>query len=116
MSPVGPGDDDGLDLGALLEQAMSMQQQLVDAQAAAAATEVEGRAGGGSVRVTMTGGGDVVRVRIDREVVDPAEVDLLEDLILAALHDAAAQAKAVQSDAMGELDLGGGLGGLLGPG
>ena len=76
---------------------------------------------------TMTGGGEVKRVRIDPSVVDPAEVDLLEDLVLAALHDAAAKAQAIQSEAMGPLaglglgesgtggsgDLGG-LGGLLG--
>ncbi len=66
-----------------------------------APTEVQGQAGGGAVKVTMTGGGEVTRVRIDPAVVDPAEVDLLEDLVLAALHDAAAKAQAVQSEAMG---------------
>jgi DNA-binding YbaB/EbfC family protein len=115
------------DLEGLLEQAMQMQQQLVAAQDRARAAEVQGQAGGGAVKVTMTGGGEVTRVRIDPTVVDPAEVDLLEDLVLAALHDAAAKAQAVQSEAMGPLaglglgeggagGLGelGGLGGLLG--
>jgi DNA-binding YbaB/EbfC family protein len=115
------------DLEGLLEQAMQMQQQLMAAQDRARAAEVEGQAGGGAVKVTMTGGGEVTRVRIDAAVVDPAEVDLLEDLVLAALHDAAAKAQAIQSEAMGPLaglglgesgggGLGelGGLGGLLG--
>ncbi len=96
---------DAPDLNALLQQAMEMQQRLVEAQAEAAATEVVGQAGGGLVRVTMTGAGDVVRVRIDAAAVDPAEVDLLEDLVLAALHDAADRAHALQAEAM--IDLGG---------
>jgi DNA-binding YbaB/EbfC family protein len=110
--------DEMPDLGHLLEQAMQLQQQLVDAQAEAQATEVEGRAGGGSVRVTMTGGGEVLRVRIDPSVVQPDDVELLEDLVLAALHDAAARARDVQAGAMGGLDLGdlGGLGAGLGGG
>jgi len=91
------------DLDALLQQALQMQQQLADAQAEAAATEVVGRAGGGAVHVTMTGGGEVLRVRIDPAVVDPAEVELLEDLVLAALHDAAQQAQQLQADAVGDL-------------
>jgi DNA-binding YbaB/EbfC family protein len=103
------------DLDALFQQAMAMQEQLVAAQAEAQATEVEGRAGGGSVRVTMTGGGEVTRIRIDPSVVDPNEVDLLEDLLLAALRDAATKAQEVQSDAMGGLGaLAGGLNDLGG--
>jgi len=101
------------DLGQIFEQAMQLQQQLAEAQAEAQATEVEGRAGGGSVTVTMTGGGEVLRVRIDPSVVNAHEVDLLEDLVVAALHDAATKAREVQADAMGGLDLGG-LGGLAG--
>ena len=66
----------------------------------------------------MTGGGEVTAVRIAPEAVDPDDVAFLEDLVLAALHDAAEKAQQLQAKAMGGLgDLGlGGLGGLLGQG
>ena len=110
----------GLDLGALLEQATSMQQHLAEAQEQAAATEVEGVAGGGVVRVTATGDGTFTSVTIDPEAVDPADVEMLQDLVLAALHDVTAKIQELQAGTMGGLDLGGldlgGLGGLLGDG
>ena len=103
----------GLDLGALLEQASSMQQHLADAQEQAAATEVEGVAGGGVVKITATGDGTFKTVTIDPDAVDPADVDMLQDLILAALHDVTAKVQELQAASVGGLDLGG-LGGLLG--
>jgi len=80
---------EGFDPATLMARALEMQQRLIDAQAEAESETVEGIAGGGKVRVTMTGAGEVTSVRIDPSVVDPNEVDLLEDLILAALRDAA---------------------------
>lgn len=107
----GPG---GLpDLGGLLQQAQQMQAQLLAAQAEAADTVVEGHAGGGLVRIEMTGGGEFRSVRIDPSAIDPDDPGLLEDLVLAALHDVTARANELQQDALGGLDLGG-LGGLLG--
>src|SRR5206468_5864721 len=73
------------DLGALLEQAQHMQEQLVQAQAAAAEQLVQGHAGGGVVTVDATGGMEFQKVTIDPKVVDPADVEMLEDLILAAI-------------------------------
>ena len=105
------GDDDFM--GNLLKQAQAMQEQMVAAQASAAAQEVEGHAGGGRVRVTVTGAFEFKTVRIDPAVVDPTEVELLEDLVLAALHDAVARAQELQSQALGGLADLGGLGGLL---
>jgi hypothetical protein len=105
------------DLNELLRQAMAMQEQLAAAQEEARETVVEGRAGGRSVRVSMTGGGEVTAVRIEPEVVDPNDVEMLEDLVLAALRDAMHQVQELQSGALGGLgDLGdlGGLGGLMG--
>ena len=106
------------DLGALLAQAQKMQEQLMAAQAEAAAQEVEGSAGGGKVRITVTGSGTFTAVHIDPSVVDPDGVDALEDLVLAALHDASARVAHLSQEAMGgigdALGLGGGLGGLLG--
>lgn len=106
------GEDDFM--GNLLKQAQAMQEQMLVAQANAAAQEVEGQAGSGHVRVTVTGGMEFRSVRIDPTVVDPTEVELLEDLILAALHDAVERAQQLQSQALGPIaNLGGGLGGLL---
>jgi len=101
---------EGFDPQALLAQALEMQQRLMDAQAEAASESVEGNAGNGKVRVTMTGAGEVTAVRIDPSVVVPDEVDLLEDLILAALHDAATKASDRAQQGLG------GLGELLGDG
>ena len=98
----------GVDLGSLLNQAQRLQEQLISAQAEAADTVVEGRAGGGQVVVTMTGEGEPLSVRIDPAVVDPAEPDVLEDLVLAAMRDAVDQARELSQAALG------GLGDLLG--
>ncbi len=109
--PFGLGDllgGGGLDLGSLMEQASQMQAQLAEAQAEAASQVVEGAAGGGAVKVTVTGAGEFRSVSIDPGAVDPDDVGLLEDLVLAALHDATAQVRDLQAGAMG------GLGGLLG--
>ena len=92
-------------LGGLLEQA----QQMMAAQAEAAEREVEGVAGGGVVRIRATGTGQVLGVTIAPEVVDPDDIGMLEDLVLAALHDVNARLAEVQRDAMGPLgDLFGG--------
>ena len=104
---------DQFDMNALLKQAQEMQQQLMEAQATAAEQEVVGQAGGGVVKITVTGGMDFRRVTISPEAVDPDDVPMLEDLVLAALHDAVAKANEVNQEAMGGL---GGLGKMLGGG
>jgi DNA-binding YbaB/EbfC family protein len=98
---------EGFDPQALLARALEMQQRLLDAQAEAADETIEGTAGGGKVRVTMTGTGEVTAVRIDPSVVDPSEVDLLEDLVVAAFRDAATRVGLLAEQRMGA-----GLGGL----
>ena len=104
------------DMGALLAQAQQLSQSLMAQQNAAASAEVEGSAGAGAVSVRMTGGGQFLAVRISPEAVDPDDIDMLEDLLLAALNDAVAQAaKLVQAPSLGGIDLSSlGLGGLLG--
>jgi DNA-binding YbaB/EbfC family protein len=105
----------GLDMGALLEQAMGMQQQLMEAQAEAAEAVVEGRAGGGMVKVEVTGGMQFQSITIAPEAVDPTDVELLQDLVLAALNDAMDGIARLQQASMGGLDLGA-MGGMLGLG
>ena len=98
----------------LMKQAQKMQQQMVAAQEELAKAEVQGTAGGGLVTATVTGAGEVVSLKIKPEAVDPDDVESLEDLVVAAIRDAAANAQALQSSAMGPLA--GGLGGLGLPG
>ncbi|MFL6265463.1 MAG: YbaB/EbfC family nucleoid-associated protein, partial [Actinomycetes bacterium] len=74
---------------------------------------VEGQSGGGVVKVSVTGSGEFRSVKIDPKAVDPDDVEMLEDLVLAAIHDAMGQVSDLSQQAMGGLDLGG-LGGLLG--
>jgi nucleoid-associated protein EbfC len=111
----GDAPQPSLDLGALMAQAQSLMGGLMKAQEEVASQEFTGTAGSGAVTVTMEGDGEVTEIRIDPGVVNPDEVDLLEDLILAALRDAAAKVAAAQGSGLGGLDLGA-LGGLLGPG
>lgn len=105
------------DFGAILSQLGQVQQQLQSAQESAAAAVVVGSAGGGAVRIEATGGLDFREVRIDRDMIDPADVDLLADLVLAAIRDTVEQANRLQADALGGLGIGGlGMGGLGGGG
>jgi DNA-binding YbaB/EbfC family protein len=102
------------DLSALFSRLEEVQQNLQQAQESAAAKVLEGTAGGGAVRVRATGGLDFQEVTLDPAVVDPSDIELLQDLILAALRDVVEQAHAETAQALGDVDLGGGLGGLLG--
>ena len=109
---AGPGQQPNMQQ--LMKQAQKMQQQLVEAQAQLAQTEVVGTAGGGLVTATVTGSGDVLSVKIDPSAVDADDIESLEDLVVAAIRDAATNASELQQSAMGPLA--GGLGGLGLPG
>ena len=98
----------------LMKQAQQMQQQLLTAQAELAQLEVEGHAGGGLVRVTMTGAGELKSLVIDPSAVDPSDVETLQDLIVAAVRDGARAAADLTQTKMGPLT--GGAGGLGLPG
>jgi nucleoid-associated protein EbfC len=111
------GPDAAFDIGALLGAAQSMQAQLLEGQQRIMSTIIEGNAGGGAVKVAVTGGFDFQRVSINPGAVDADDISMLEDLVLAALRDAATQIMALQNDANPLAGLGddlGGLGGLLG--
>lgn len=102
-------------LGDLFAQAQAAMQ----ASQAAADTEVEGSSGGGVVKIRATGGGEVLGVTIDPVVVDPTDVETLEDLLLAAFRDVNTKAAELHAGAMGDLDpsaMLGGLSGMLGGG
>ncbi|MCW2700542.1 MAG: uncharacterized protein JWQ45_2077 [Blastococcus sp.] len=100
----------------LLQQAQQMQQQLVAAQEEMARTEVTGTAGGGLVSATMTGNGEVTALTIAPSAVDPDDLETLQDLIVAALHDAKRAVDELAARTMGPLAGGLGGGGLGLPG
>ena len=99
------------DLGELLKQAQAMQQQLVEAQSNIAEQEVTGESGGGVVRIVATGGGEFVSVHIDPQVFADGDASMVEDLVLAALHDVSDKVQELNANALGGLT---GLTGLLG--
>ncbi len=100
------------DMQMILAQAQKMQEQLMAAQAELATAEVTGQAGNGLVQVTMTAAQEVRAVRIDPKVVDPDDVETLQDLIVGALQDAAQAAADLQAAKMGPLTSGLGLPGI----
>lgn len=107
-----PGDMP--DIQALMQQASQMQAQMMAAQQELAETELTGTAGGSLVSVTMSGAGEVTAVTIDPKVVDPDDIETLQDLIVAAFRDGSRQVAELTSQTMGPLA--GGIGGLSLPG
>ncbi len=97
------------DMAAIMQQAQQMQQQLMEAQAQIADTEVTGQAGGGLVSATVKGTGELVGLTIDPKIVDPDDTETLQDLIIGAVADASKSASAVAAEKLGPLA--GGLGG-----
>ena len=106
------GGEGGLDMGALLQQAQQMQQQLMEAQASLAEAEVEGTVAGGAVAVTITGAGELRDVRIAAGSFDVDDLTDLGDLVVAAFRDAKAKADALAQEKLGPVA--GGLGGAGG--
>jgi DNA-binding YbaB/EbfC family protein len=100
------------DLGFLMKQAQAMQAKLKDAQARLAQTEVDGAAGGGLVRVTLMGTGELVRLSIEDSLINPGDGEIIADLIVAAHADAKRKLDAKQSEIM--RDVAGPLAGLPG--
>jgi DNA-binding YbaB/EbfC family protein len=98
----------------LMKQAQKMQQQLAAAQAELGKTEVTGSAGGDLVRATVTGSGELLRVTISPSVIDPDDVETLQDLVVAAVRDATRTAGELANAKLGPLT--GGMGGLGIPG
>jgi nucleoid-associated protein EbfC len=106
----GPG---GMDMNALLKQAQQMQAEMAKAQEQLATEEVEASAGGGMVKVKMTGDLRLKSIEIDPEAVDPEDVEMLADMVTAAVNEALRSAQELATSKMGGIT--GGLGGLPGP-
>lgn len=106
--PMGMGGN----IGNLMKQAQKMQQDMQKAQEELAGKTVEATVGGGVVTVVATGQKEIKEVRISKDVVDPDDVETLQDLVLAAVNEALRQADELAKSSMG--DLTGGLGGIPG--
>jgi hypothetical protein len=91
------------DLGSLMKQAQEMQQKLQDAQARFVQQEVEGSAGGGLVRVTLRGSGEIAALAIDETLIAPGEGEIIADLIIAAHGEAKRKLDEAQSAMMREV-------------
>ncbi len=96
----------------MMARIQQMQAKLAKAQEELATATVEGSAGGGAVKVVITGGLKLQSVKIDPEVVDPSDVEMLEDLVLAAASEALDKAQAMQAQSLGGLTGGMGIPGL----
>jgi DNA-binding YbaB/EbfC family protein len=90
-------------LGQMMKQAQQMQAKMAELQAALDNAEVTGQSGGGMVTIITTAKGEPKKVKIDPKLVDPAEVEVLEDLIVAALRDARQKGDALMAEEMGKL-------------
>lgn len=99
----------------LMKQAQKMQRQMEEAQKELEEKEVEAAAGGGAVKVKVSGKKEIVAVTIDPEVVDPDDVEMLEDLLVAAVNEALEKVDAETTSAMSKFTggMGGGMPGLF---
>ena len=105
----------GFDVDKLMQQVGQMQGQMQKAQDELANETVEATAGGGMVKVVANGAGEIKEIKIDPKAIDPDDLELLEDMILAAVNEAVRSAHSLMESKLGGL-AGGALGGLGLPG
>jgi nucleoid-associated protein EbfC len=106
----------GMDLNAMMKQVQQMQSQMMEAQEKLKDEVVEASAGGGMVKVKMSGDLRLLEISIAGEAVDPDEVELLQDMVLAAVNEAIRSAQELATSKLGGIAGAGGLGGLGLPG
>ena len=90
-------------LGQMMKQAQEMQTKMAEMQEKLGELEISGAAAGGMVEVTLNGKGELRRIKIDPSLVDPAEIEVMEDLIVAGVNDAKAKVEARIADEMTKL-------------
>ena len=98
-------------MGNLMKQAQKMQRQMEESQKELETKEVTGQAGGGVVKVTVSGKREITKVEIDPEAVDPEDTEMLEDLVMAAANEALRSMEDLTQQTMGKFTSG--LGGLM---
>ena len=97
----------------LMKQAQRMQRQMEENQKELETKEFTAKAGGGAVEVTVTGKTEITKVKLSEEVVDPDDIEMLEDLVMAAANEALRMADEANAELMGKMTGGLGLGGGL---
>jgi len=102
------------DMGSLMKQAKKLQEELGKKQAEIAEMKVEASSGGGMVKATVNGRGELLNLAIEREVVDPDDVEMLVDLVIAAVQEAQRDAQERSEEILGPLTQGMGLPGFPG--
>ncbi|MBR3764960.1 MAG: YbaB/EbfC family nucleoid-associated protein [Clostridia bacterium] len=104
----------GANMQQLMRQAQKMQQQMTEAQEKLDAAEYEASAGGGVVTVKVSGKREILSLTIDPQVVDPEDVEMLQDLVMAAVNEALRKGEETRETTMSRMAPGmGGLGGLF---
>ena len=106
----------GMDLNAMMKQVQQMQAEMVEAQEKLKDEVVEASAGGGMVKVKMSGDLRLLEITIDPEAIDPEDPDLLQDMVLAAVNEGIRAAQELATNKLGGIAGAGGLGGLPGLG
>ncbi|MBW1635764.1 MAG: YbaB/EbfC family nucleoid-associated protein [Deltaproteobacteria bacterium] len=92
-----------MDISNIMEQARGMQEKMAKIQEDLARKTITGSSGGGMVLVTVNGQGDVISIAIEPAVIDPAEIEMLQDLIVAATNDGIRKARELGKQEMGKL-------------
>ncbi|NLT97053.1 MAG: YbaB/EbfC family nucleoid-associated protein [Christensenellaceae bacterium] len=109
----GGGGMGGMNMNSMLAKAQKMQEEMAAAQAEVEATEVEATAGGGAVTVRANGAKKILGIKISPEAVDPDDIEMLEDLITAAVNEALSKADELMQQKMSSITGGLNLGGLF---
>jgi DNA-binding YbaB/EbfC family protein len=100
-------------MGKMMKQAQKLQTQMMKMQEEMAGKTIEASSGGGMVKVVADGKQQIVSIQIEKEVVDPDDVEMLQDLVLAAVNDALAKSQEMVSSAMSKLTGGMNIPGMM---
>lgn len=103
--PGGMGGFGGMNLNSLMKEAKKMQADMEKSQTELASKEFTATAGGGAIKVTVTGSKQLKEINIQKDVVDPDDVEMLQDLILTCINDALSQVDSEQARQMGKYNI-----------
>ena len=108
MGPMG-GMGGGMNMNNLMKQAQKMQQQMMEAQEALSAKSLEVTSGGGAIKIVISGTKEIKEIKLKPDVIDPDDIEMLEDLLLSAINEAFRQADELSNKEMGKFTGGMGL-------
>ena len=106
----GMGGFGGMNINQLMKEAKKMQADIEKSQTELQAKEFDATAGGGAVSVKVTGSKEIKEITIKKDVVDPDDVEMLQDLILTCVNEALRKVDSAQAEQLGKVNLPGGLG------